>query len=139
MNIAVRYYTRSGNTKTLADAIAKEAGVAVQTVAVPLDEKVDILFLGSSVYAGGIDKSVKEFIISQADKIGTIVNFSTAAALSSTYKQVRKVASSVGVSMSPEEFHCRGSFAMMHKGRPNAKDIQNVITFTKQVLQHTQN
>ena len=61
MKIAVRYYTRGGNTKKLADAISKAVGVDAETTSVPLTEDVDILFLGSSVYANGVDDAVKEF------------------------------------------------------------------------------
>ena len=52
MTIAVRYYTKSGNTKKLAEEAAKAAGVSAKDVSVPLSEKADLLFLGSSVYAG---------------------------------------------------------------------------------------
>ena len=45
MKIAVRYYTRSGNTKKLADAIAEAASVDAKDVSVTLEEKADILFL----------------------------------------------------------------------------------------------
>ena len=46
MKIAVRYFSRGGNTKKLADAIAKAVGVDAETTSVPLTEDVDILFLG---------------------------------------------------------------------------------------------
>lgn len=49
MKIAARYYTRSGNTKKLADAIADAVGTTAKTTAEPLTEDMDILFLGSSV------------------------------------------------------------------------------------------
>jgi flavodoxin len=55
MKIAVRYFSRGGNTKKLADAIANAVGVTAETTDVPLTEDVDILFLGSSVYAYGVD------------------------------------------------------------------------------------
>ena len=48
MKYAVRLYTRSGNTKKLADAVAKIVSVEAKDVTVPLDEKTDILFLGCS-------------------------------------------------------------------------------------------
>lgn len=134
MKTAVRYYTRSGNTRRLAEAIAKTAGVPAKDVSVPLTEKVDILFLGSSVYAAGIDGAVKRFIEENREKIGTIVNFSTAALLTSTYSQVRKVAEANGVTMSVKEFHCRGSFTVLHRGRPNQEDIRAAETFAAQVL-----
>ena len=44
MSFAVRYYTKTGNTKRLADAIAKELGVEALPISEPVTEKVDILF-----------------------------------------------------------------------------------------------
>lgn len=134
MNTAVRYFTRSGNTKKLADAIAETVGVKAETVDCTLEEKVDILFLGSSVYAGGIDEAVAKFIVNNASKIGKIVNFSTAAVVSSTYKQVKKIAEEAGIKMSDQEFHCKGSFMIMHKGRPNEDDIAKAKDFAKTII-----
>ena len=91
MIIAVRYYSRGGNTKKLADAIAKAVGVEALTADTPLKEDVDILFLGSSVYAYGVDDEIKKFIAGIDVKIGKVVNFSTAALVKSTYKQVGKL------------------------------------------------
>ena len=133
MNIAVRYFTRSGNTKKLADAIAGAVGVKAEDVSVPLNEKPDILFLGSSVYAAGVDGAVKAFLNDNAQSIGCIVNFSTAAVLSSTYKQVSKLAESNGIKMADKEFHCRGSFGVMHKNHPDGKDLKNAADFAKKI------
>ena len=33
--------------------------------------------------------------------------------------------------MSPQEFHCRGSFGPFHAGHPNEQDLQNLETFIK--------
>lgn len=131
MNVAIRYYSMTGNTKKLADAIAEQTGVKAETVATPLTEKVDVLYLGSAVYAAGVDESVKTFIKENKDKIGKIVNFSTAALLPSTYNQVKKLAEAEGIEIAEEEFHCRGAFAIMHKGRPNEKDLADVKEFVK--------
>jgi len=134
MKIAVRYYTKSGNTKKLADTIAGAVGVESKEVSVPLEEKVDVLFLGSSVYAAGVDDAVKKFVADNKDKIGTIYNFSTAALLPSTYKQMLKIAQEHGVTLSEKEFHCRGSFGIMHKNRPNAEDLKAVAAFAKNII-----
>lgn len=135
MKIAVRYYTRSGNTKKLADAIAKAVGVEAKTVAEGLTEDVDILFLGSSVYAAGVDGEVKKFIDRIDVKVGRVVNFSTAALIKSTGKQVRKLLQKKGIPMAEEEYYCRGSFASMHKGRPNEEDLKAAAKFAKKVVQ----
>ena len=42
MKVAIRYYTRGGNTKKLADAISKAVGVDAETTSVPLTGDVDI-------------------------------------------------------------------------------------------------
>ena len=73
MNIAVRYYSRSGNTKKLAEAAAKAAGVDAQDVSAPLSEKADILLLGCSYYAFDVDEAVKRFIADNKENIGKIV------------------------------------------------------------------
>lgn len=134
MKIAVRYYTRSGNTKKLADAVAKTAAVESKDITCPLDEKADILFLGCSYYAFDVDEAVKKFIIENKDNIGKIVCIGTSAMMRSMKKPVKKVADTVGVAVAEEEFHCRGEFAKFHKGRPNEKDLADVSAFAKSVI-----
>lgn len=134
MKIAVRYYTKTGNTKKLAEAIANATGVEAKDTKCPLEEDVDILFLGSSVYAAGVDSEVKDFIANINVKVGEVANFSTAAVLPSTYKQVKKLLDDKGIKMAEKDFACRGAFAMMHKNRPNDNDIKDAITFAKEII-----
>lgn len=134
MNIAVRYYTRSGNTKKLADAVAQAVSVESKDITEALTEKVDILFLGCSYYAFDVDEAVKQFIVVNKEHIGKIVCFGTSAMMKSMKKPVAKVADAVGVVVSEEEFHCRGSFGPMHKGRPNAKDLEEISAFAKNII-----
>lgn len=134
MTVAVRYYTRSGNTKKLADAVAKTASVESKDITCALDEKVDILFLGCSYYAFDVDEAVKKFIIENKDNIGKIVCIGTSAMMKSMKKPVKKVADTVGVAVADEEFHCRGEFAKIHKGRPNEKDLADVSEFAKNIV-----
>ena len=134
MKVAIRYYTRGGNTKKLAEAISKAVGVDAETTSVPLTEDVDVLFLGSSVYANGVDHAVKEFIRGINVKVGKVVNFSTAALVKSTYKQVAKLLEEKHIPFAEEEFYCRGSFAVMHRGRPNADDCNAAADFAKKII-----
>lgn len=134
MKVAVRYYTKSGNTKKLADKIARTANIEAKSISEKLTEDIDILFLGSSVYAAGVDYEVKEFINAIDVKVGKVINFSTAAILRSSYTQVKKLIEKKGITMSEKEFHCKGAFGVMHKGKPNEKDLDDVVQFTKEVL-----
>ena len=47
MKIAVRYYTKTGNTKKLAEAVADAVGAEALPISAPITERVDILFLGN--------------------------------------------------------------------------------------------
>ena len=134
LTVAVRYFTRSGNTKKLALAIADAVHVKAEEVSVPLNEHTDILFLGSSVYAAGVDDAVKKFLLDNRDKIGKIYNFSTAALISSTYKQIQKLAAANGIKLAKQEFHCRGSFAVLHRGHPDEEDVKNAVAFAKSIV-----
>ncbi|MBE6639457.1 MAG: flavodoxin [Ruminococcaceae bacterium] len=134
MKIAVRYYTRSGNTKKLAEAIAKAVSVDAKDVSVALDERVDILFLGCSYYAFDVDQAVKDFILNNKDAIGKIVCFGTSAMMKSMKKPVTKVAKTINVVVSDEDFHCRGQFGKIHKGRPNEDDLMKAAEFAKRYV-----
>lgn len=134
MKIAVRYYTQTGNTKKLATAIAEAVGVEALDVSVPLEEKVDVLFLGSSLYAGDVNDAIKVFLKENKANIGTLYNFGSAASPKSTYKKVEQLAATHGIPMAKEEFRCNGSFLFLHRNRPNAEDMQNAANFAKSVI-----
>ena len=135
MKYAVRYYTKTGNTKRLAEAVAQTLGVAAFPISEPISEPVDLLFLGNSYYAFSIDPEVKNFVQSlDPEKVGKIVNFGSAAMLNSTYKKVKADADKAGIPMEEKEFHCRGEFKGVHKGRPNADDLKAAAAFAATFL-----
>lgn len=136
MRVAVRYYTRTGNTKRLAESIAKAVGVNALPISAPIAEPVDILFLGNSYYAFNIDQEVKKFILSlDKDKVGKIVNFGSAAMLNSTFKKVKAEADKVGITMDKREFFCRGQFKGLHKGKPDETDLIDAYNFAKGIVE----
>ncbi len=132
MKVAVRYYTKTGNTKRLAEAVAGAVGAEALPISVPLDEAVNILFLGNSYYAFSIDPEVRDFIRSlDKSTVGRIVNFGSAAMLNSTYRKVKSEADKVGIPMDEREFHCKGEFKGLHRGRPNEEDLKAAAEFAK--------
>ncbi|MCR5001482.1 MAG: hypothetical protein K6A71_06780 [Lachnospiraceae bacterium] len=56
----------------------------------------------------------------------------SAAMLNSTYKKVKEVADKAGIAMDEREFHCKGEFKGIHKGRPNESDVAAAVQFVKQ-------
>ena len=135
MTFAVRYYTKTGNTKKLAEAIAAVLGVEALPISVPVSEPVDVLLLGNSYYAFTIDPEVRAFVRSlDKNKVGMIANFGTAAMLNSTWKKVKAEADKIGIPMLEKEFHCRGEFKGANRGRPNEADLAAAAAFAKSLL-----
>ena len=135
MKVAVRYYTKTGNTKRLAEAVAKALGVEALPLSAPVEERVDLLFLGNSYYAFSIDPEVRDFIRRlDKDKVGKLVNFGSAAMLNSTWKKVKAEADKAGIPMEEREFHCKGEFKGLHKGKPDADDLEAVAAFAKEIV-----
>ena len=135
MKVAVRYYTKTGNTKRLAEAVAEALGVEAFPITEPVSEPVDLLLLGNSYYAFSIDPEVRAFVRS-LDKhtVGRIANFGTAAMMNSTWKKVKAEADKVGIPMVESEFHCKGEFKGAHKGRPNSDDLAAAAAWAKTLL-----
>ena len=135
MKVAVRYYTKTGNTRRLAEAVAEAAGVEALPITEPVAEPVDLLLLGNSYYAFSIDPEVRSFVRSlDKNKVGRIANFGTAAMLNSTWKKVKAEADRAGIPMEKSEFHCRGEFKGAHKGRPNSDDLAAAAAWVRALL-----
>ena len=135
MKAAVRYYTKTGNTKRLAQAVAKAVGAEALPISTPVTEPVDVLFLGNSYYAFSIDPEVRDFVRSlDKSKVGRIVNFGSAAMRNSTYRKVKAEADKAGIPMDEREFHCKGEFKGIHKGRPNEEDLKAAADFAAKIM-----
>lgn len=135
MKIAVYYYTRSGNTKKLAEAVAAAVDVQAADLSAPLSEKVDVLFLGSSPYAFDLDPAVREFIEKNHEKIGTLVCFGTSASGMSTFKKIKALAEEKHFTMFDEYYNCPGHFLLLHNGRPNASDCAAAAAFARETCE----
>ena len=134
MNIEVRYLSKSGNTKKLADVIAGELGVTAKTITQSIPDNTDILFLGGAVYWGGIDGELKKFITTLGGKVKKVAVFSTAALVPSAYPQMKKFITAQNVTALEKEFHCRGAFSKIHKGHPNAEDLRLAREFAQEIV-----
>lgn len=135
MNIEVRYYSKSGNTKKIANAIAKQAGVSAKSIHEPLQGKVDMLFLGTGIYAFDIDPELKEYILTlNPANIKMVVVFSTTAIVKSAYEKTKKYLQNQGLNVSAKEYHCPGHYMVLRKGRPNADDIKEAEQFAKSII-----
>lgn len=98
MKVEVRYQTRGGNTKAVAEIIAKAFDVQALSVENLIEEYTDVLFLGGGVYEWKMDKNLYSFLEQLSpQKIGQIVAFSTTGLMDSTLKQIRQAGERKGI------------------------------------------
>lgn len=134
--IAVRYFTKSGNTQKLANTIATAVGTKAKPIPATLVGYIDTLFLGASVYWGGIDPKVKEYIKTiDSSKVGKVVVFSTSALAQRAFGQMKKLLTQQGVTVAEDNFYCRGQFMAFHTGRPNQSDLDNAAQFARKMAE----
>ncbi|MCR5490507.1 MAG: hypothetical protein K6F32_00050 [Bacilli bacterium] len=94
MNIQIRYLSKLGHTKAIAEAIAEGAkSTAVSISEEPeLKEKADILFLGGAPYANVMDKELREYAKKLTPElVGEVILFTTSNWSKRTVKALRKI------------------------------------------------
>lgn len=131
MTAAVRYYSRSGNTKLVADAIAEALGTRAVSVDQPdasLTEKTDVLFVGGALYAYGLDRHLKDYISGlDASKVGYAVAFSTSWISKHSLDLIKNALKEKGIRVEDETFYARN--------RANAKQLEEAKAFAKRMAE----
>ena len=112
MKAAVRYYSRTGNTKIAAEAIARVAGTRAVSVDAPdaaIQDPVDVLFIGGALYAYGIDEHMKSFIHNlRKDKVRKAIIFSTSWISKHAIELIRSGLQKQGIQVEEESLYFRG-------------------------------
>ncbi len=115
MKTAVRYYSRSGNTKTVAEAIARAAGVQAVSVDAPnaeITEETDLLFIGGALYAYGLASNLKEYLGKiDGSKVRRAVVFSTSSISKHAIDLIKKGLREKGISVEDDFFYVKGKQA----------------------------
>ena len=135
MKTAVRYFSRGGSTEAIARAIARELREKAELTSVPIEKKVDVLFLGSGVYAGHIDSHVKEFIQNlDRNKVGKVAFFCTSVLDPGRRdKEVRRLLEQKAIPMDTRTFHCKGKFFFVYSSHPDNKDKLDAAIYAKKI------
>lgn len=130
MKVEVRYYSRSGNTKALAEAIAK--GVGTEAISVvdensKLTEKIDILFIGGALYAYGLDNNLKKYLSElDANTVGKAVVFSTSWISKHSLDLIRKALEQKGINVLEEVIY--------YKNMPKDNELKEAEEKAKNII-----
>jgi len=100
MKIAVRYQSRGGNTRAVAEVIAESLGLEAKPINVPLDESVDLLFLGGGVYKWDADPELINYLKElDSNKINQIAAFSTTGGMKKAITRITEYAQKAGINI----------------------------------------
>lgn len=125
MKCAVRYYSRSGNTRLLAEAIADELGVeavSADSSDATISGHIDVLFIGGALYAYGLDKKLVSYIRTlDGDMVGRAVLFSTTWLSKHSFDQMRKELEARGIVVAERTFYA--------KNKPSAERLKEARAF----------
>lgn len=135
MNTAIRYFSKFGHSRQMAEAIAEVTGAKALTVSEPLSEPVDILFLGAGVFLGKVNSAVDEFVrnLNPAD-VKCVVCFGSSAIVDSPVPMLRKMLEARGVTVAPDSFSCKGSMGPIKAGHPDSKDLEDLRNFVRGII-----
>ena len=115
----VRYYSRGGSTKLIAEAIAEELkvkAISVDQSDAQLTEEVDVLFLGGALYAYGLDKHLKKYISTLNGRlVKKAVVFSTSWFSKHALTIMKNMLKEKGIDVSEEYIY--------HKGKPSVEAL----------------
>lgn len=128
--VAVRYYSKSGNTKLLAEAIGKGAGVipiSVDEDSAKITEDIDVLFIGGALYAYGLDKVMNEYLAGiDGNRVKKAVVFSTSWISKHSIDLIKKALVAKGIEVADETCYVRN--------KPNEKQMAEAEAFAKKMI-----
>ena len=130
MKIEIRYYSRSGNTKALADAIAN--GLNVKAISIDdekarINDDIDILFIGGALYAYGLDKKLKKYISEINEKnIKEAVVFSTSWLSKHSIDLLKKELKNKGIRVKEEYIY--------YKNMPSSNELKEAAEKAKELI-----
>jgi len=136
----VIYFSRGGNTRKVAAAIADELGVKAHPVRLVknLPERADI-FLGSGLYLLRPSKLVREFIQNNDFRGRKVALFgSSTTGIGIENLGMERLLKSKGAVVTGK-FHCGGSFFFIRQGQPSDNDLGKARQFARTIKSSTLN
>ena len=142
MRIKVMYYSKRGNTKKVATAIAKEFNLPSEPIPPAyLPENVKLLFLGTGAYGGKIDKKMEDFIsMLNPKRVKNVALFGTCAGNNKIMERMKELIEVQGINVLEQTYLCKGkSFILMNLKHPTSGELASAGSFARNTAEALEN
>lgn len=135
MSIEVVYFSKTGHSRKIAEAVAAELGVTAQDIkGSPMLEDANPLFLITGMYASKSDPEVLKFIERLDPQAVSRVCLITSSLSKMAPEDIPQALRSRGIPVHPEVYRCRGSFLFFGLGHPSASELAGAAAFARAVV-----
>ena len=138
MKIKVVYHSMTGNTKKIAETLAKIANVPAEAITenYKITEAIDLLFIGDGIYAGKMNKKTKTFIQTlDVSLVKNVAIFGTYGGQDKVIHDMVTMLTKQGVNVCEETFECKGqAWFIANRNHPNQTDIDNANKFGTNII-----
>lgn len=141
MEVAIRYQSRGGHVKEMAEIIAEGAQVepiSIDDKRAPIKKNTDLLFIGGALYKFRLDPSLEEFIESIPEgKVRLAIVFASSALTRRPIYLIQERLKAKGIDIHPMGLYMRG------KPKPYLREIvppwaaREIRTLQKQIDEGT--
>ena len=131
----VVYYSWSGNTKKVAEAIAAELGVKAENIKTKKELTRDsCVFLGSGYYGGGPGRKMRKFIAGNDFKGRQVALFGTSGGGEGKEVRVMEQLLKPKGALIRGSFYCEASyFFLFNRGHPSDEEITSARMFANEM------
>lgn len=141
MLIKVVFHSMTGNTKKIAEAIAREIGVNAEEVShATVSDPIDVLFIGDGNYGSNIHATTRQFILGlDRSKVKHVAMFGTYGGINTGVPKMKILLETQGLSVINEGFTCKGrAWWLINRKHPTETDLANARAFARQSMKTCQ-
>ncbi|MBF7095706.1 flavodoxin domain-containing protein [Alkalibacter mobilis] len=133
MKTNVVFYSKTGHSRKIAEAIGKELNVTPKSIKPELQlEETDLLFLVGGIYGGKCSPEIVQFASELTNnKIVNAVLVTSCMSNKQGQDEVRKTLEKNGINVFKNEYICKGSFLFFGMGHPSIEEVENAALFAK--------
>lgn len=138
MKTAIVYFSKTGHSKKIANAIAKELKITAMNIKEnQKPQNVDLLFIVGGIYGNESMPEMTNYIKSLSlENVKKAALVTSCASKNVPQTTVRKLLQEKNIEVLEDEFICQGSFLVMGMGHPNKADIQLAVEFANKIIKN---